>query len=100
MVWNLNRHDRDADLARFARDPYHGFFVNTNKKNLAYTIMAAGDDIVLEDGTTDGGLGRLFLFSSPRTCGNGIKLGDKDHDNSREITTSRDHILRYLGITC
>ena len=100
MVWNLNRHDRDADLAKFANDPYHGFFVNTNKNKLAYTIMAAGDDIVLEDGTRDGGLGRLFLFSSPRTCGNGIKLGGKDNDNSREITASRDHILRYLGITC
>ena len=61
--------------------------------------MATGDDIVLEDGTLDGGLGRLFLFSSPRTCGNGIKLGDKDNDNSRKITASRDLILRYFGFT-
>ena len=97
------RHDRDADLERFANDPssvHHGFFVNTDKTNLAYTMMATGDDIVLEDGTTDGGLGRLFLFSSPRTCGNGIKLGDKYHDNSRIITASRDLILRYVGVTC
>ena len=62
--------------------------------------MATGDDIVLEDGTLDGGLGRLFLFSSPRTCGSGVKLGDKDNDNSRKITASRDLILRYFGFTC
>ena len=87
------RHDREADLERFENEPYHGYFINRDRKNLAYTIMATGDDIVLEGGELDGGLGRTFLFSSPRTCGAGVQLGDKNHDNAGKITTSRDLIL-------
>ena len=87
------RHDREADLERFENEPYHGYFINRDRKNLAYTIMATGDGIVLEGGELDGGLGRTFLFSSPRTCGAGVQLGDKNHDNAGKITTSRDLIL-------
>ena len=52
--------------------------------------MAVGDNIVLEDGEVDGGLGRTFLFSSPRTCGAGVRLGNINNDNSRKITATRD----------
>ena len=89
------RHDRDGDLERFGNEPHHGFFINTDRQNLLYTIMAAGDNIELEDGELDLGLGRTFLFSSPRTCGDGIMLGDINHDNSQKIINSRDLILRH-----
>ena len=52
--------------------------------------MGTGDDIVLEGGELDGGLGRTFVFSSPDTCGAGVKLGNINNDNSRKITESRD----------
>ena len=91
------RHDREADLERFRNSPHHGFFINRNRQNLAYTVMATGDDIVLEGGELDGGLGRTFLFSSLGTCGAGIKLGDSNNDNALKIINSRDIILRCLG---
>ena len=84
------RHDRDGDLERFEKAPQHGFFVNSDRRNLTYTIMATGDDIALEDGRLDRGLGRIFYFSAPREQ-YGLTIGNKDNDNSRMITTSRDH---------
>ena len=87
----LIRHDRDADLERFRNEPHHGFFINTDRRNLSYTIMAAGDNIELENGELDGGRGRTFLFSSPGKCGDGLVLGDINNDNSRKIINSRDH---------
>ena len=84
------RHDRASDLARFRNVPHHGFFINRDITDLAYTIMATGDNIVLENGERDGGLGRTLLFSSPRTCGAGVILGNTNNDNSRKITVSRD----------
>ena len=96
----LIRHDRDADLERFRNEPHHGFFINTDRRNLSYTIMAAGDNIELENGELDGGRGRTFLFSSPGQCGDGLILGDSNNDNSRKIIHSRDLILRHLGKTC
>ena len=84
------RHDRDGDLERFENAPQHGFFVNSDRRNLTYTIMATGDDIELEDGRLDRGLGRIFYFSAPREQ-YGLTIGNKDNDNSRMITTSRDH---------
>ena len=53
--------------------------------------MATGDDIELEGGKLDRGLGRIFFFSSPRKQ-NGLTLGNSNNDNSRKITTSRDLI--------
>ena len=94
IVKFMIRHDREADLERFRNSPHHGFFINRNRQNLAYTVMATGDDIVLEDGELDGGLGRTFLFSSLGTCGAGIKLGDSNNDNALKIINSRDLILR------
>ena len=91
----LFRHDREADLPRFRNVPFHGFFINRDITNLAYTIMATGDNVVLENGEIDGGEGRAFLFSSPGTCGAGLRLGNINNDNSRKITTSRDQILRH-----
>ena len=90
IVDTIIRHDREADLQSFRNVPHHGYFINRDINNLAYTIMAAGDDIVLEDGEVDGGLGRTFLFSSPRTCGAGVRLGNINNDNSRKITATRD----------
>ena len=92
------RHDRESDLPRFRNVPHHGFFINRDRANLAYTIMATGDNVVLESGERDGGLGRTFLFSSPGTCGAGVKLGNLNNDNSRKITTSRDLILRQVDL--
>ena len=89
------RHDREADLPRFRNVPFHGFFINRDITNLAYTIMATGDAVVLETGERDGGEGRAFLFSSPGTCGAGLRLGNINNDNSRKITESRDLTLRY-----
>ena len=83
------RHDRDGDLERFDNAPQHGYFVNREIQNLSYTIMATGDDIELEDGRLDGGLGRIFYFSAPRQQ-YGITLGNRENDNSQSITTSRD----------
>ena len=57
--------------------------------------MATGDNVVLESGERDGGEGRAFLFSSPGTCGAGLRLGNSNNDNSRKITESRDLTLRY-----
>ena len=57
--------------------------------------MGTGDDIVLEGGELDGGLGRTFVFSSPDTCGAGVKLGNTNNDNSRKITESRDLSLIF-----
>ena len=51
--------------------------------------MATGDDELLEDGGLDRGLGRIFYFSSPRQQYN-ITLGDRENDNARLITDSRD----------
>ena len=96
----LTRHDRDADLERFRNEPHHGFFINKDRQNLLYTIMAAGDNIELEEGKLDRGVGRTFIFSSPGTCGDGLKLGDSNNDNSRKIINSRDLIPRHLGKTC
>ena len=90
IVDTIIRHDREADLPSFRNVPHHGYFINRDGTNLAYTIMATGDDIVLENGERDGGLGRTLLFSSPRTCGAGVILGNTNHDNSRKITVSRD----------
>ena len=86
------RHDRDGDLEKFDNAPQHGYFVNQAVQNLSYTIMATGDDIELEDGTSDRGLGRVFYFSSPRPR-NGTVMGDSNNDNARKITLSRDLIL-------
>ena len=83
------RHDRDGDLERFDNSPYHGYFINQEITNLSYTIMATGDNIQLEDGRLDRGLGRIFYFSAPRQQ-YGITLGDRENDNARLITTSRD----------
>ena len=85
------RHDRDGDLEKFDNAPQHGYFVNQAITNLSYTIMATGDDIELEDGRLDRGLGRIFYFSAPRQQ-YGITLGSRDNDNSLSITTSRDHV--------
>ena len=92
------RHDREADLDIFRNSPHHGFFINRDLNNLKYTIMATGDDIVLENGELDRGLGRTFLFSSPSTCGDGVIVGDRDNDNSRKILKSRDHIPRHFEL--
>ena len=85
------RHDRDADLVRFEGNPHHGYFINQDRRNLSYTIMATGDNIESEDGELDGGLGRVFYFSSPQLK-NGLVMGDSNNDNARKITISRDHI--------
>ena len=88
------RHDRDGDLARFEGNPHHGYFINQDRQNLSansYTIMATGDDIESDDGEVDGGLGRVFYFSSPRLQ-NGLVVGDNNNDNAQKITISRDHI--------
>ena len=85
------RHDRDADLERFEDNTQHGYFINADRQNLSYTIMATGDDIELGDGQLDRGLGRVFYFSSPRLQ-NGLVIGDSNNDNSRKITASRDLI--------
>ena len=85
------RHDREADLARFEDDPHHGYFIKKNQNQVSYTIMATGDDIELEDGKSDRGLGRVFYFSSPRPR-NGTVMGDSNNDNARKITLSRDLI--------
>ena len=53
--------------------------------------MATGDDEVLESGTLDRGLGRVFYFSSPQLQ-KGLVIGDNNHDNARKITISRDLI--------
>ena len=90
------RHDREADLESFRNVPHHGYFINRDIDMLAYTIMATGDDIVLENGELDRGLGRTFLFSSTSTCGDGVVLGDMNNDNSRKIINSRDYILRHF----
>ena len=92
------RHDREADLESFRNVPHHGYFINRDIDMLAYTIMATGDDIVLENGELDRGQGRNFLFSSPSTCGDGVIVGDKDNDNSRKILKSRDHIPRHFEL--
>ena len=86
------RHDRDGDLEQFDNSPYHGYFINQEIKNLSYTIMATGDDLQLEDGRLDRGLGRIFYFSAPRQQ-YGITLGDRENDNTQTITTSRDRVL-------
>ena len=85
------RHDREADLEKFDDSPHHGYFINQGSQNLSlsYTIMATGDDELLEDGGLDRGLGRIFYFSSPRQQYN-ITLGDRENDNARLITDSRD----------
>ena len=46
------RHDREADLESFRNVPHHGYFINRDIESLQYTIMATGDDIVLENGET------------------------------------------------
>ena len=53
--------------------------------------MATGDDVELEDGRLDRGLGRVFYFSSPQLQ-NGLVLGNNNNDNARKITHSRDVI--------
>ena len=91
IIYFISRHDRDADLVRFEGNPYHGYFINTDRQNLSYTIMATGDDIESEDGKLDRGLGRVFYFSSPQLQ-NGLVVGDNNNDNAQKITISRDHI--------
>ena len=87
------RHDRDADLVRFEDNPHHGYFIEQGRNKLQlYTIMATGDDIELENGRLDRGLGRVLYFSSPRLL-NGLVIGDNSNDNARKITISRDLIL-------
>ena len=88
----VTRHDRDGDVQIFDNYPHHGFFINQESQNLAYTIMATGDDEPLEDGRLDKGLGRVFYFSAPRQQYN-ITLGDQENDNTRLITDSRDVVL-------
>jgi len=88
------RHDRDGDLASFQNIPHHGFFINTDRQNLSYTVMATGDAIELGDGQLDRGLGRINLFSSPQgRCG--LTLGNINNDNSRKMTTSRFAYANY-----
>ena len=88
----VTRHDREADVELFDNSPHHGFFIQEERRNLAYTIMATGDDVPLEDGRLDKGLGRVSYFSAPRQQYN-ITLGDQENDNSRLITDSRDVVL-------
>ena len=78
-------------MVRFEGNPHHGYFINQERQNLMYTIMATGDDIESEDGKLDRGLGRVFYFSSPRPQ-NGLVVGNSDNDNARKITISRDLI--------
>ena len=85
------RHDRDGDSDRFKNAPQHGFFINSDRQNLTYTIMATGDDVELEDGRLDRGLGRISYFSAPREQ-YGRTLGNSKNDNTRIITTSRDTV--------
>ena len=91
IIYYILRHDRDADLVRFEGNPHHGYFINQDRRNLSYTIMATGDDVELEDGRLDRGLGRVFYFSSPQLQ-NGLVLGNNNNDNARKITHSRDVI--------
>ena len=86
------RHDRDADLVRFEDNPHHGYFIEQGRNKLLYTIMATGDNIELEDGRPDRGLGRVLYFSTPRLL-NGLVIGDSSNDNARKITISRALIL-------
>ena len=69
----------------------HGYFIMEDRNYLSYTIMATGDDVELEDGRLDRGLGRVFYFSSPQLQ-NGLVLGNNNNDNARKITHSRDVI--------
>ena len=85
------RHDRDGDSQKFDNASQHGYFVNQERNNLSYTIMATGDVIELEDGRLDRGLGRIFYFSAPRQQ-YGITLGNNENDNSQMITISRDFV--------
>ena len=91
ILESVIRHDRDADLLRFDNSPHHGYFIMEDRNNLTYTIMATGDDVELEDGRLDRGLGRVFYFSSPQLQ-NGLVLGNNNNDNARKITHSRDLI--------
>ena len=83
-------------MEKFDNAPQHGYFVNQEIQNLSYTIMATGDDIELEDGRLDGGLGRIFYFSAPRQQ-YGITLGNRENDNSQLITSSRDIVCRHFA---
>ena len=84
-------------MTTFEEYPHHGYFVKEDKKELQYTIMATGDDVELEDGNSDRGLGRIFYFSSPRLQ-NGFVLGDSNNDNAHKITISRDIIIRIFQL--
>ena len=69
----------------------HGFFVNSDPRDLTYTVMAAGDDILLENGRADRGLGRIFYFSAPRVQYNRT-LGNSENDNTAKMLASRDPV--------
>ena len=84
-------------MTTFEEYPHHGYFLKEDKKELQYTIMATGDDVELEDGNSDRGLGRIFYFSSPRLQ-NGLVLGDSNNDNAHKITISRDIIIRIFQL--
>ena len=84
-------------MTTFEDYPHHGYFVEDNITKLAYTIMATGDDVELEDGNSDRGLGRIFYFSSPRLQ-KGLVLGDSNNDNAHKITISRDIIIRIFQL--
>ena len=57
--------------------------------------MAAGDDILLENGHADRGLGRIFYFSAPRVQYNRT-LGNSENDNTAKMLASRDPVQWYL----
>ena len=82
-------------MTTFEDYPHHGYFVEEDVTKLAYTIMAAGDNVELEDGQSDNGLGRIFYFSSPQLQ-NGLTLGDSNNDNAHKITISRDQTFRHF----
>ena len=91
MVDFTQRHDRPGDNPRFVNTPEHGFFINPDTSNLTYTIMATGDDELLDDGP-DNGRGRLYYFSAPpelQTPYN-VTIGSKNDDNTFKITKSRN----------
>ena len=91
MVDFCVRHDRAGDLDEFENSPHHGFFVNSDPRDLTYTVMAAGDDILLENGRADRGLGRIFYFSAPRVQYNRT-LGNSENDNTAKMLASRDPV--------
>ena len=89
------RHDRPADAPEFAADPGHGFFINRDPSQFQYTIMATGDNQII-NGVKDDGLGRWPYFSAPRRQYN-RRIGTRRDDNTAKIVKSRDHLQWQTG---